>query len=124
MGADAGLTGPRDGGRTAETGDEDMSVDRTHAERVTRYDLRDGITLVCTLTFGGLEDEAPTWKILLPGPGGTEDLYGTERFLKPGADRPRAWLAPIVGAESAAQLTAAVAAEPPTTSSWEAPGSD
>jgi hypothetical protein len=100
-----------------------MTVERTYAGHVTRYELRDGAALVCVLTFGGPEGEPAVWKILLPGPGGTEDLYGTERFLTPDAHHLRAWLTPIVGAGNAAKLTAAVDAEPPLTSAWERHGS-
>ena len=39
----------------------------------------------CVLTYATDPDEPATWKILLPGPGGTEDLYGTERFPDPDA---------------------------------------
>ena len=96
-----------------------MTVERTRAGHQTRYELRDGATLVCALTFGGPENEPASWKVLLPGPGSTEDLYATERFLTPDARRLRAWLAPIVGAGHAAELTDAVDAEPPLTASWE-----
>jgi hypothetical protein len=64
-----------------------------------------------------------TWKILLPGPGGTENLYGTERFLRPGARQLRAWLTSIAGAGHAADLAGAVDAEPPPAFAWERHGS-
>jgi hypothetical protein len=96
-----------------------MTVERTHARHETRYELRDGSALVGALTFGGPENDPATWKILLPGPGRTEDLYATERFLTPDAPRLQAWLAPIVGARPAAELTDAVDAEPPLTAGWE-----
>jgi hypothetical protein len=70
------------------------------------------------LTFGGPTREQAVWKILLPGPDGTEDVYGAERLLRPGAQQLRAWLAPIVGAGHAATLAAAVDGEPPRDSSW------
>jgi hypothetical protein len=45
------------------------------------------------LTYTADQDEPATWKILQPGPGGTEDLYGTQRFAtrtprgsRPGSD--------------------------------------
>jgi hypothetical protein len=100
-----------------------MSVERTHAGHQTRYALRDGAALVCALTFGGPAGEPAAWKILLPGPGGTEDLYGTERFLRPDARQLRAWLSPIVGAGNAAELAGAVDGEPPLTSAWDGHGS-
>ena len=31
------------------------------------------------------------WKILLPGPDGTEDLYGTHMFADPDAAQLQAW---------------------------------
>ena len=100
-----------------------MPVERTHAGHRTRYALRDGGALVCALTFGGPIREQPVWKILLPGPNGTEDLYATGRFLRPDAEQLRAWLAPIVGAGHAATLAEAVNAEPPHAVSWERRGS-
>lgn len=54
-----------------------MTAERTHAGNQTRCALRDGAALVCALTFGGPPGQPGTWKILLPGAGGTEDLYGT-----------------------------------------------
>ena len=62
-----------------------MSVERTHAGHQTRYELRDEAGLSCVLTYTADPDEPATWKILLPGPGGTEDLYGTQRFPDPDA---------------------------------------
>ena len=96
-----------------------MSVERTERGHQIRYDLRHGATLVGALVFGQPEIELAAWKILLPGPGGTEDLYATERFQAPDARQLRAWLAPIVGAGPAAELTDAVDAQPPPTSGWE-----
>jgi len=63
-----------------------MSVERTQVGQQVRYELRHGAALVGVLIFGQPEIEPAAWKILLPGPGGTEDLYGTERFRAP--DRP------------------------------------
>jgi|ERR1700683_646394 len=63
-------------------------------------------------------DEPATWKILLPGPGGTEDLYGTQRFPDPGAARLQAWLSPIIGSAHAAELARAVDAAPPPAAAW------
>ena len=100
-----------------------MTVERTHAGHQTRYALRDGAALVCVLTFGGPEIDPASWKILMPGPGGTEDLYGAERFLTPDVRQLRARLTPIVGAAPAAALAGAVDAEPPPTSAWPRHGS-
>ena len=95
-----------------------MTVQRTHIGHQTRYELRDGGVLSCVLTYGGAEMEPAVWKILLPGPDGTEDLYGTDRFLAPTAPLLRAWLAPIVGDDRAAALASAVDAAPPKPSGW------
>jgi hypothetical protein len=73
---------------------EDMSVERTHTGHETRYELRDGAALVCVLIFGQPEIEQAAWKILLPGPAGTEDLYASERFLTPDARQLQTWLTP------------------------------
>ena len=90
-----------------------MSVDRTHVGHQTRYELRDEAGVSCMLTYTADPDEPSIWKILLPGPGGTMDLYGTERFPDPDAAELQAWLSPIVDSEHAAELAAAVDAEPP-----------
>ena len=96
-----------------------MTVERTHGGHLTRYALHDDGALVCELTFGGPTREQASWKILLPGPDGTEGVYAAERLLTPGGEQLRAWLAPIVGAGHAATLAAAVDAEPPHDSSWQ-----
>jgi hypothetical protein len=96
-----------------------MSVERTHTGQEIRYELRQGGALVCVLIFGQPEVEPAVWKILLPGPAGTEDLYATKRFRTPDARQLQAWLTPIVGTGSAAELTGAVDAEPPLTSGWD-----
>jgi hypothetical protein len=100
-----------------------MSVERTHAGHQTRYELRDEAGLSCVLTYTADPDEPATWKILLPGPGSTEDLYGTERFPEPDAARLQAWLSPIVGSDHAAELADAVDAAPPPPAAWR-PRSD
>ncbi len=58
-----------------------------------------------------------------PGPGGTEDLYGTQRFPDPDAARLQAWLSAIVGSGHAAELARAVDAAPPPPAAWR-PRSD
>ena len=100
-----------------------MTVERTHAGHQTRYELRDVGGLSCVLTYTADPGDPSTWKILLPGPGGTEDLYGTERFADPDAARLQAWLSPIVGSDHAAELARAVDAAPPLPAAWR-PSSD
>jgi hypothetical protein len=100
-----------------------MSVERTHAGHQTRYELRDHDRLSCALTYTADPGEPAIWKILLPGPGGTEDLYGTQRFPAPSAAQLTAWLRPIVGPDRAAQLAAAVDTSPPPPAGWTADGS-
>jgi hypothetical protein len=99
-----------------------MAIDRTHAGHQTRYELRDETGLSCVLTYTADPEDPATWKILLPGPGGTEDLYGTHRFSSPDAVRLEAWLVPVVGRGRAAELAAAVDAAPPPAAAWR--GSD
>ena len=101
-----------------------MTVERTHADHQTRYVLDAGAELSCVLTYTADPDGPATWKILLPGPGGTEDLYGTQRIAAPDAGRLRAWLTPIIGVARAAELAAAVDAAPPPTAAWTQHGSD
>lgn len=96
-----------------------MSVERTHTGHEIRYELRDSTALVCVLIYGQPEIEPAAWKILLPGPAGTEDLYATKRFRTPDVRQLRAWLTPVVGSGPAAELAAAVDAQPPLTSGWE-----
>jgi hypothetical protein len=95
-----------------------MSVERTHFGHQTRYELRDDGQLACVLTYTADPNEPATWKILLPGAGGTEDLYGAEQFVAPDAARLRSWLSPIVGRDHAAELAGAVDAAPPQPAAW------
>jgi hypothetical protein len=101
-----------------------MTVERTHADHQTRYALDAGAGLSCVLTYTADPDDPATWKILLPGPGGTEDLYGTQRMAAPDAGRLRAWLTPIICVDRAAELAAAVEAAPPPTATWTHHDSD
>jgi hypothetical protein len=55
---------------------------------------------------------------LIPGLGGTEDLYGTERFISPDAAQLQAWLTRTVGHDRAAELADAVDAAPPRPAAW------
>jgi hypothetical protein len=101
-----------------------VTVERTQVGHETRYTLREGDLLSCVLTYGEFENVPPSWKILLPGPTGTEDLHGTRRFPEPDASLLRGWLAAIVGAERADALAEAVDAEPPRTSGWRRQNAD
>jgi hypothetical protein len=105
----------------ADVGDYDMTVQRTNVGHQTRYAMQDGAARRCILTFDKGEDGGgpAVWKILLPGPAGTEDLYGVHEFLKPDAAQLTAWLTPIVGPDAAAELAMAVDAEPPPGGSWQ-----
>ena len=99
-----------------------MTVERTHAGHQTRYELRGDSGLACVVTYTADPDEPAVWKVLLPGPGGTEDLYGAQRFPDPGPAQLSAWLTPIVGPERAAELTSAVDAAPPPAAAWRPGG--
>jgi hypothetical protein len=99
-----------------------MSVERMNAGHQTTYELRDGAGLSCVLTYTADPGEPAIWKILLPGPDGTEDLYGTHQFADPDAVLLQAWLAPIVGSDRAAELAAAVDAAPPGPAAWQRSG--
>jgi hypothetical protein len=87
-----------------------MTIERTHLAHETRYVLRDGTDRRCILAFDTGPDGAgpAVWKILLPGPTDTEDLYGTQEFARPDAARLTAWLAPTVGRDAASELAMAV----------------
>jgi hypothetical protein len=95
-----------------------MTVQRTHFNHQTRYALRGHAASSSVLTYTAAPGEAATWKILLPGPGGTEDLYGTHRFPAPDVGQLSGWLTPIIGRDRAAELAHAVDAAPPPTAGW------
>jgi hypothetical protein len=99
-----------------------MTVDRTLADHQTRYELHDDAGVSSTLTFTAEPGEPATWKILLPGPDGTEDLYGTERFLDPDAERLQSWLSPLIGNDRATEFADAVDAAPPPEAAWKQRG--
>jgi hypothetical protein len=99
-----------------------VSVNRTHAGHQTRYELRDQAGLSGVLTFTADPGEPGTWKILLPGPDGTEDLYSTQHFPSPDAARLEAWLSPVVGPDRARELASAVEAAPPAPAAWRPRG--
>lgn len=92
-----------------------MTVERTHIGHETRYTMRDGHAVRAILVFDTGEDgRGPAaWKILLPGPHEAEDLYGTREALWRDRGQIEAWLMPIVGSGTAAELAAAVDANPP-----------
>ncbi|MBV9795964.1 MAG: hypothetical protein JO016_18715 [Actinobacteria bacterium] len=100
-----------------------MSVERTHSGHQTRYELHDEARLAAVLTYTADPNEPATWKILLPGPGGGEDLYGTQRFPAPDKTQLRAWLGAVVGPDRAAELADAVDAGPPGPAHWGGSGS-
>jgi hypothetical protein len=100
-----------------------MTVDRTYANHQTRYELHGDTGLAAVLTYSAAPDEPATWKILLPGPGGTEDLYGTRQTPAPDASWLQAWLTAIVGGDQAAELAVAVDAAPPPPAGWRQHGS-
>jgi hypothetical protein len=97
-----------------------MTVERTHAGHQTRYELRDEAGRRCVLTYTADPDEPAIWKILLPGPDNTEDLYGTQRLPEPDAAQLQTWLSPLVGSDHAAELASAVDAAPPPAAAWSA----
>jgi hypothetical protein len=99
-----------------------MTVDRTHISHQTRYELRGDTGPACVLTYTAAPDDPAAWKILLPGPDGTEDLYGTRQTPEPDAAWLRTWLTPIIGADRAAELAAAVNAAPPPAAAWRQVG--
>ena len=96
-----------------------MTVDRMHLDHQTRYELHDDTGLASVLTYTAAPDEPAVWKILLPGPGGTEDLYGTQQTPAPDAGWLQSWLTPIVGTDHAAELTDAA---PPLPAGWRQHG--
>ncbi|HSZ38362.1 MAG TPA: hypothetical protein VK817_00230 [Trebonia sp.] len=81
-----------------------MSVDRSQLGHQTRYALRDEAGLTCVLTYTADPDEPAVWKILLPGPGGTEDLYGTHQLPHPDPGSLQGWLSPGAGGDRLLQL--------------------
>jgi hypothetical protein len=100
-----------------------VTVERAHIDHLTRYTVRDGAALRCDLVFDtGEAGIGPAeWKILLPGPEGTEQLYGVHRFMRPDAAQLTNWLTPIVGPDAAAELAEAVDANPPHDADWQRP---
>jgi len=97
-----------------------MTVERAHFAHETRYSLLDSATVRCVLAFdtGGNGGGPAVWKVLIPGPAGTQDLYGTQEFVQPDLGQLTGWLAPIVGQDAATDLASAVDADPPHASGW------
>jgi hypothetical protein len=97
-----------------------MNVERTHSGHETRYAASDSSGLRYVVAFDAGEDNGgpAVWKILLPGPNGTEDLYRAEQFLSPDADQLAAWLTPVTGHDAAVELAGAVDRDPPGAAGW------
>jgi hypothetical protein len=95
-----------------------MSVTKSVVDHGVMYELRDDSGLRCTLAYTADPDEPGVWKILLPGPDGTLDLYGAEEFAEPDAAHIRDWLSPFIGANLAAEMADAVDADPPAPAGW------
>lgn len=96
-----------------------MSVQRSYSTHQTAYQSHDQQGRVSgQLVYTADPDEPASWKILMPSPDGTMDLYGTAEFAGPNAAQLESWLAPIVGSERAAELADAVEAEPPPPANW------
>jgi hypothetical protein len=68
-----------------------MTVERSYQGHQTRYTPRDEADLERMLIFDASQDAQAAWKILLPGPGSTNDLYGTETFAAPDTRQLRTW---------------------------------
>jgi hypothetical protein len=101
-----------------------VTTERSQVGHQTRYSVRQHGVLVCTLTYAEPDSAMAIWKILKPSAHGTDDLYGTERFLAPDAARLYTWLTPVVGHDTAAELAQAVDADPPKTAAWHRPDPD
>jgi hypothetical protein len=95
-----------------------MTVTKSVIDHGVMYELRDDTGFRCALAYTADPDEPAVWKILLPGPGDTRDLYATEEFPNPDAKRIEGWLSPFVGDQNAAELADAVEADPPLPSGW------
>jgi hypothetical protein len=101
-----------------------MSVTRSNANHETRYELDDNGQLACVLTYTADPSQPATWKLLLPGDGGYEDLYGTAQFPSPDAGQLEGWLKPVIGGDRATELAQAVEAQPPRPAGWQSQGED
>jgi hypothetical protein len=95
-----------------------MTVTKTVVDHGVAYELRDDAGPCCTLAYTADPDEPSVWKILLPGPGDTQDLYGTEQFPNPDATQLERWLSPFIGDQHATEMADAVEADPPRPAGW------
>jgi|ERR1700722_1750111 hypothetical protein len=96
-----------------------MTVIRSHAGHQTRYELRDEAGLACVVTYTAEPGEAASWKLLLPGPDGTEDLYHAHQFADPDAVQLQSWLRPVIGSDSSTELANAIDSAPPPPAGWK-----
>jgi hypothetical protein len=96
-----------------------MTVNRTEVDHATLYELSDDTGPRYLLAYAMDPDGPAIWKLLLPGPGGTEDLYGTHEFSDPDATQIEAWLGPFIGDDHATELADAVDADPPLMAGWQ-----
>jgi hypothetical protein len=96
-----------------------MTVTKSVVDHGVMYELRDDGGRCCVLAYTADPDEPSVWKILLDAPGDTLDLYGTEQFPDPDATQIEAWLSPFIGDAHAAELAAAVDADPPQSAAWK-----
>ena len=103
----------RPAGPAGERGSLPASGRRSSRIATARYELRDDAELASVLTYTAAPDGPAVWKILLTGPGGTEDLYGTHQTPAPDLNWLQAWLTPIIGSDHAAELAHAVDTAPP-----------
>jgi hypothetical protein len=96
-----------------------MTVDRTQMGCQTRYTMDDRAGLPVTLTLGAADGAASEWQIRLPATGKSSHPDVMHRFTAPVTVRLRAWLVPIIGTARAAELSAAVGAQPPRQRGWQ-----
>jgi hypothetical protein len=96
-----------------------MTVTRTEVDHGISYQLSDDGGPRCRLVYATDPDEPAVWKLLLPGPGETEDLYATEQFIDADAAKLKDWLSPYIGDAEATELADAVDADPPLTAGWQ-----
>jgi hypothetical protein len=98
-----------------------VSVERSQVGHQTRFLLPAGTTGGWLLTYGSVELVPAVWKILTVQPDGYLDLYATQALAAPDEEALRQWLSRVTGPDDAAELAAAVAADPPRGSAWKSP---
>jgi hypothetical protein len=96
-----------------------MTVIRSHAGHQTRYELYEESLLTCVVTYSAEPGEAASWKLLLPGADGAENLYHAHRFADPDAVQLQSWLTPVIGSDSATELANAIDSSPPAPAGWK-----